>query len=88
MRPSSSATCGPCSRRSLLTDIVVLHDPQTAGLAHGLRETGVHVVWRCHVGRDHPNRLTEVAWEFLRPSPGPRGRLRLLAPGVRTCLDR
>ncbi len=48
-------------------DIVLLHDPQTAGLAAGLREAGLHVVWRCHVGRDLPNQLTEVGWEFLRP---------------------
>ena len=49
-------------------DIVLLHDPQTAGLAKGLRECGAHVVWRCHVGRDTPNEQTKRAWEFLRPS--------------------
>ena len=48
-------------------DIVLLHDPQTAGLAGGLRELGARVVWRCHVGRDLPNGHTRVAWEFLRP---------------------
>lgn len=48
-------------------DIVLLHDPQTAGLAAGLREAGVRVVWRCHVGRDESNALTDVAWEFLHP---------------------
>ena len=48
-------------------DIVLLHDPQTAGLADGLRELGAQVVWRCHVGRDRPNDLTRAAWEFLRP---------------------
>lgn len=48
-------------------DIVLLHDPQTAGLAAGLRATGVHVVWRCHVGRDTPNAHTDLAWDFLRP---------------------
>ena len=48
-------------------DIVLLHDPQTAGLAGGLRELGARVVWRCHVGRDLPNDHTRVAWEFLRP---------------------
>ena len=51
-------------------DIVLLHDPQTAGLAEGLRELGARVVWRCHVGRDRPNDLTRVAWEFLRPYLG------------------
>jgi trehalose synthase len=48
-------------------DFVVLHDPQTAGLAHGLRRAGVSVVWRCHVGVDEPNAHSERAWEFLRP---------------------
>lgn len=48
-------------------DIVLLHDPQTAGLAAGLRQAGVHVAWRCHVGRDEANEVTEVAWAFLRP---------------------
>ena len=48
-------------------DIVVLHDPQTAGLTNGVRETGVSVAWRCHVGRDTSNAQTETAWAFLRP---------------------
>jgi trehalose synthase len=48
-------------------DIVILHDPQTAGLAAGLREHGAHVVWRCHVGRDTTNDATDRAWAFLRP---------------------
>src|SRR3954453_16746883 len=48
-------------------EIVVLHDPQTAGLAAGLRDHGAHVVWRCHVGRDTTNAVTDRAWAFLRP---------------------
>lgn len=48
-------------------DIVLLHDPQTAGLAHGLAATGAHVVWRCHIGRDETNALTDSGWAFLRP---------------------
>ena len=47
-------------------DVVLLHDPQTAGLAGGLRHAGAHVVWRCHVGRDAPNEHTERGWAFLR----------------------
>jgi trehalose synthase len=47
-------------------DIVMLHDPQTAGLVEGLRRNGNRVVWRCHVGRDEPNELTETGWAFLR----------------------
>ena len=33
-------------------DLVVLHDPQTAGLAQPLTRRGAHVVWRCHIGID------------------------------------
>lgn len=51
-------------------DVVVLHDPQPAGLAAALQGAGARVVWRCHVGRDEPNQWTERAWEFLRPYLG------------------
>jgi trehalose synthase len=52
-------------------DIVVLHDPQTAGLARHLVAAGMHVVWRCHVGIDDPNEHSEAAWSFLRPYVDP-----------------
>jgi len=48
-------------------DLVVLHDPQTAGMVGPLRATGAKVVWRCHIGRDTPNALSEEGWAFLRP---------------------
>ena len=48
-------------------DVVLLHDPQTAGLARALQAAGASVVWRCHVGLDRPNAHSELAWEFLRP---------------------
>jgi trehalose synthase len=48
-------------------DIALLHDPQTAGLAGPLRDRGVRVVWRCHVGVDHPNTEARDAWHFLLP---------------------
>jgi trehalose synthase len=48
-------------------DIVVLHDPQTAGLAAAMRRAGARVVWRCHVGIDSPNEHSARGWEFLRP---------------------
>ncbi len=47
-------------------DVVLLHDPQTAGLAQALRDRGATVVWRCHVGLDERNEWTEEAWAFLR----------------------
>ena len=48
-------------------DIVVLHDPQTAGLAPLLQMRGARVVWRCHVGYERTNAATREAWRFLRP---------------------
>jgi trehalose synthase len=48
-------------------DIVVLHDPQTAGLAPALLSWGAHVVWRCHVGTTSANATSERGWQFLRP---------------------
>ncbi len=47
-------------------DIVLLHDPQTAGLADGLRAAGALVAWRCHIGRDEPSDLSAIGWEFIR----------------------
>ncbi|MGD0082786.1 MAG: glycosyltransferase [Acidimicrobiales bacterium] len=48
-------------------DVVLLHDPQTAGMAAPLAEAGASLVWRCHVGRDRSNEWTDQAWSFLRP---------------------
>jgi len=48
-------------------DLVMLHDPQTAGLVPALQRAGLRVAWRSHVGRDVPNEATVAAWGFLRP---------------------
>jgi trehalose synthase len=48
-------------------DVVILHDPQTAGLAEPLAKYGAHVIWRSHIGRDEPNESSVRAWEFLAP---------------------
>jgi trehalose synthase len=48
-------------------DLVVLHDPQTAGLTRALVDAGARVAWRCHIGVDWQNDATRGAWEFLRP---------------------
>jgi trehalose synthase len=48
-------------------DLVLAHDPQTAGLVAPLRAHGARVVWRCHVGADVPNDLVREAWAFLLP---------------------
>jgi trehalose synthase len=47
-------------------DVVLLHDPQPAGLVGPLRQAGTTVVWRSHIGRDVPNEASVAAWEFLR----------------------
>ena len=46
---------------------MLLHDPQTVGMAEALARAGARVVWRCHVGREGSNEWTDDAWSFLRP---------------------
>ena len=49
-------------------DVVIVHDPQPAGLIPALKERlGVPVIWRCHVGIDTPSDLSRRAWSFLTP---------------------
>ncbi|HEY0192823.1 MAG TPA: glycosyltransferase [Kofleriaceae bacterium] len=48
-------------------DVVLLHDPQTAGLAPALQAHGAIVAWRCHVGADFSNAHTDLAWQLLAP---------------------
>jgi trehalose synthase len=47
-------------------DVVLLHDPQTAGMVPALKERGLPVVWRAHIGLDLPNDLARETWDFLR----------------------
>jgi trehalose synthase len=48
-------------------DVVILQDPQTAGLVAPLKRAGASVVWRCHVGADLLTEPVEAAWSFLLP---------------------
>jgi trehalose synthase len=48
-------------------DVVVIHDPQPAGLIPAAVEAGAVAIWRCHIGTDNPGRLAQSAWDFLRP---------------------
>lgn len=48
-------------------DVVVLHDPQTAGLLPAVRRMGAIAVWRCHIGTDASSELADEAWAFLQP---------------------
>ncbi len=48
-------------------DVVLLHDPQTAGLAPHLMRSGALIIWRCHIGCDSTNAEVECGWRFLAP---------------------
>jgi trehalose synthase len=46
-------------------DVLLLHDPQTAGMIPRLRQTGAPIIWRAHIGLDLPNDIAREAWRFL-----------------------
>ncbi|MCW2957673.1 MAG: glycosyltransferase, partial [Solirubrobacterales bacterium] len=48
-------------------DVIILHDPQTAGMIPVLKAHGLTVVWRAHIGIDVPNDIVRSAWAFLAP---------------------
>ncbi|MDQ3945202.1 MAG: glycosyltransferase [Actinomycetota bacterium] len=66
-----AANASDLGRRVRPGDVAVLHDPQVLGLAASLRQAGVTVVWRSHIGADSVNPHTERGWAFLRPDLGP-----------------
>lgn len=47
-------------------DVVVCHDPQTAGLVPHLMRSGVPVIWRCHIGHEARGVEVDRGWAFLR----------------------
>jgi trehalose synthase len=52
-------------------DVVILHDPQTAGMLPALRAAvDVPLIWRAHIGLDLPNDVAREAWSFLTPYLG------------------
>jgi trehalose synthase len=66
----SVARSAAVKARSLVRpgDIVILEDPQTAGLVEDMKQRGTLVVWRSHVGPDDDNlEPVGLAWEFLLP---------------------
>lgn len=46
-------------------DVVILHDPQTAGLIPAAKATGATVIWRCHIGIDDPDGIALETQELL-----------------------
>ncbi len=49
---------------SITGDVVLIHDPQPAGLIRKKRDVGRHWVWRCHIDVSTPQ---ADVWNFLRP---------------------
>jgi trehalose synthase len=45
-------------------DVVVIHDPQPAGLIASKKEKSARWVWRCHIDLSNPN---PDVWAFLQP---------------------
>ncbi|HSN32650.1 MAG TPA: glycosyltransferase, partial [Ideonella sp.] len=52
-------------------DVVIVHDPQPAGMIPVLVRTGARVVWRCHIGHDRVDEEVERGWRFLLPYVAP-----------------
>jgi trehalose synthase len=49
-------------------DLLVVHDPQPAGMGAKLAESmDLHAIWRSHIGLDRSTSETRAAWSFLRP---------------------
>ncbi|HJL19712.1 MAG TPA: glycosyltransferase [Sandaracinaceae bacterium LLY-WYZ-13_1] len=50
-------------------DVMVVHDPQPAGMGALLerRHPGLVTIWRCHIGLDEETPETRAAWDFLQP---------------------
>jgi trehalose synthase len=48
-------------------DVVIVHDPQPAGMIPALKARGARVIWRCHIGQDATNVETDRGWQFLAP---------------------
>jgi trehalose synthase len=67
VRDVMSANAGSLADEVSAGDMVLLHDPQTAGMAGALARRGAHVVWRSHIGIDGSNELSRSAWDFLGP---------------------
>ncbi|MDJ0866338.1 MAG: glycosyltransferase [Myxococcota bacterium] len=46
-------------------DVVILHDPQTAGLLPHLEGRCAVLIWRCHIGSDEGGPEARQGWAFL-----------------------
>jgi trehalose synthase len=67
-RSQSAALAAELAPHIAAQDILVIHDPQPAGVGAILRQSSVGVaVWRCHIGLDEPHPRATRAWQFLEP---------------------
>jgi trehalose synthase len=57
------ATAENLRTMNIYGDVIMIHDPQPAGLIARKREVGKKWVWRCHIDVSKPN---ETLWKFLR----------------------
>lgn len=64
---ATSANAAELAARIGKGDLVLLHDPQTVGMAPMLVARGANVIWRCHIGYDHLTPEVDAGWRFLRP---------------------
>ena len=48
-------------------DVVIVHDPQPAGMIPALIARGALVIWRCHIGHEELDDEAVRAWRFLAP---------------------
>jgi len=49
-------------------DMVVAHDPQPAGMIQYLKKSAdIKAVWRCHIGIEHHNDVSDAVWQFMKP---------------------
>ncbi len=54
-----------CGDADPTRDIVIVHDPQPAGMIPAVRARGLKCVWRCHIGLDVETDVTRSAWDFI-----------------------
>ena len=46
-------------------DVIICHDPQTAGLVPHFVAKKIPVIWRCHIGHETHGVEVDAAWDFL-----------------------
>jgi trehalose synthase len=61
------ATATNLRHMNLTGDVILVHDPQPAGLVLNKPEIGRQWVWRCHIDVSNPD---TTVWDFLKPYIG------------------